>query len=178
MYTKKMPTHQKKVLTTTTRTVSFDSKNAACGFQSRDATYDPIQLWRFSIQHLKTLLFITIKHATWTLRFPCKYWAILSWWKALKSVTFIAIASSMRYLYGQWKCAFFLVIQQIIWFVVQWENRNSLVVHSDTRLSYRTLGCITSIQIRDWISWASVRNIYVRTYVATGCKYLAIGFMY
>ena len=67
----------------------------------------------------------------------------------------------MRYLYCPCRCEFFPVTQQDICPVTQPDNRNSLVVHPDTQLSYRTPGCVTGVRLRNRTSCASVRNIYI-----------------
>ena len=66
----------------------------------------------------------------------------------------------MRYLYCPCRCEFFPITQQDICPVTQPDNRNSLVGHLDTCLSYRMPGCVTGIRLRNWTSCASVRNIY------------------
>ena len=64
----------------------------------------------------------------------------------------------MRYLYCP--CEFFPVTQQDICPVTQPDNRNSLAVHPDTQLSYRTPDCvITGVRLRNRTSCASVQNI-------------------
>ena len=77
----------------------------------------------------------------------------------------------MHYMYGPWRCEFFPVTRQDICPITQLDNRNSLVMHLDTRLNYQMPGCVSGKP--DKLSIAE-EHIHMYTYICMYDKWISL----